>query len=221
MRIRGMSWLVGIGLLLALGLGGCSSGGGAQAFQDDPDGYTLTVSPTSVTLSPGATHTFIAVLAQGGVPVEPQPIVTWSAVPERLGQFSGDVFLAGEAGQSGSVVATVEVAGTTLSATAAVTISEENGLPDSLISVEVVAENDEDLSAMPAGYCVQLIALAVLESGQVVPITGTVQWSVSGGIGTVTQSGVFSAIEPGTGRIHATFAGFSGFTPIRVVCPGE
>jgi len=217
-----MAWLAGIGLLLALVMGGCSSGGSAQPFQDDLNGYTLTVSPAAVTLPAGATQPFTAVLAQGGVPVAPQPIVTWSAAPESLGQFSGDLFLAGAPGQSGSVVATVAINGAVLTATAAVTISEGGGgIPATLVAVEVVPANDEDLSAMPAGCSVQLIALAVLASGEMVPITDPVHWSVSGGIGTVTAGGVFTATEPGAGKVHATYADFSGFAPIRVVCPGE
>jgi hypothetical protein len=74
---------------------------------------------------------------------------------------------------------------------------------------------------MPAGCSVQLIAYAVDESGAMTPIADTVQWSVSGGIGTVTQDGVFSATEPGPGKVHATYAGYSGFTRIQVICLGE
>jgi hypothetical protein len=218
--MRAFAWIAGVLLFAAmLMLGGCSSNdNGSQGFQDDPNGYVLTISPDNVTLAAGSTQTYTAILTQAGVPVDPQPEVAWSAAPEGTGQFTGNVFAAGAPGQSGTITASVIVNGAPITDTATVAIANQSL---ALVAVEVGPANDEDLSAIPAGASVQLIAYAINEAGTATPITEPVVWTVTGSIGTVTQNGVFTATEPGTGKVHATYAGFSGFAAVQVLCPSE
>jgi len=166
---------------------------------------TVTVAPPTATLTPDGTQTFTATVEDAfGNVISTTP--TWSTTG-GIGTVDGaGAFTAGRTAGAGSVAATAG----SVQGTAAVTVNP--GAPARVVVTPPSAVAD--------------VATAVAMSGQVVDQYGnavsgsTIVWSVTGGIGTITSAGLFTAGQtPGTGEVVATVGAIDGRAGVTVV-PG-
>ena len=65
-------------------------------------------------------------------------------------------------------------------------------------------------TSLKVGQTQQFTVTGRDENGHVIEALGTVVWAVTGGIGTVDQNGLFTAVKTGTGRVTATVGEVTG-----------
>lgn len=171
-------------VVFLLGLAGGACGGGQAAPPAlPPNGpATATIAPASVTLQPGQTQSFSAVLSASAA------TAAWNANGGTVsGQGLTAAYIAGNvAGQF-----TVTVSGGGASATAKVTIAAAPVAPKPTLSVSPG-------SAQVAVGAAQAFTAQLSDGSN----PGAVTWSVSGG-GSVSRGGVFTAASAGTFTLTA------------------
>ncbi|MCZ7400949.1 MAG: Ig-like domain-containing protein [Candidatus Methanoperedens sp.] len=164
---------------------------------------SITVSPATTSVVVGNTQTFTASPRdQFGNPIN--ATVTWSSSNTGVGTITNaGLFTAIAVGTT-----TITATNGSISGTATVTVS---ALPPVLTSItvspasaSVVVGNTQTFTASPRD-----------QFGN--PINATVTWSSSNtGVGTITSTGVFTAIAAGTTTITATSGGVSGTATVTV-----
>jgi hypothetical protein len=168
---------------------------------------SIAVSPKQATVAAGQTLQFSA---QGFDEYgEPYPIaVTWSIVcgagAATIDPHSG--LLKGE------------IAGGNITVTA--TTTDPSQLHDSA-AVTVVAGPLVKLAVTPAATLLQVgqgqqFTATGYDSYGNVKLLGTVLWTMAGGTGTVSQSGLFSATNPGVGKVIASISNLSAAATTNV-----
>jgi len=91
-------------------------------------------------------------------------------------------------------------------------------LTDETVALSVSAVQVTPSSvALNVGAQQQYTVTVLDSSSQVVALTPT--WTVTGGVGTVDQNGVFTATSAGSGQVTATVAGVSGSGDVTVTAP--
>jgi uncharacterized protein YjdB len=148
---------------------------------------SVTISPTTATLTTGQQQTFVANVSGS------TKGVTWTATSVGTIDQNG-VYTAVSAG-TGTVTAT-SVEDTTKSATAQVTISTAGGGGGGGISVKISPAN----TTLSVGSSQQFTA----------NVTGSnsgVTWTATGAVGTIDAKGMFTATKAGMGVVKATAVG--------------
>jgi uncharacterized protein YjdB len=144
---------------------------------------SVTISPTTTSLTPGQTQTFIANVSGS------TKGVTWSAT--SIGKIDQTGLYTAVSAGTGTVTAT-SVEDTTKSAAAQVTVTSGGGGGGS-ISVSVSPANQ----TLAVGGTQQFTA-------KVTGSTHGVTWTATGAVGTIDASGMFTATKAGTGVVKAT-----------------
>ncbi|MFZ5443388.1 MAG: beta strand repeat-containing protein [Myxococcota bacterium] len=166
---------------------------------------SVTVTPSTVTLSPGATQTFTATARDSGGNVITGMSTTWAA--SMGGSItSGGVFTAGNTAGTFTDVISATIGGVT--GRASVTIT-----PGPVATVTVAPAT---VTLAPGG---QATFTATGRDAFNNPVSGTVTWSATPAVGTITQSGVLTATtSPGTypASVTATMGAVSGTASVTV-----
>ncbi|MBM4781560.1 MAG: hypothetical protein GQE15_28120, partial [Archangiaceae bacterium] len=167
---------------------------------------TITISPTSASIGPGATQQFTATaLNATGQPVAGAPI-TWSVVNGGGTISASGLFTAGNT--AGAFANTVRAASGSASATVSVTV---NAGPVATVSVTPT------MATLAPGGMTTFTAQARDAFNNAVPSTFT--WTASAAAGTVTQGGAFTASSTvGTyaAAVTATVGAVSGSASITI-----
>ncbi len=163
------------------------------------DVTTVEVVPATAQVVSGSQQTFsVQGLDRGGNPV---PVdATWEVQGDGGSMSADGVFTATQVGASRVRVRVGELTGE-----AAVEV-----LPGPAASLQMMA----DAASVTAGETVKLQSEARDAAGNIVPTAPA--WKVEGGIGTVSEDGVFTAQKAGTGAIVATVGEVSQSTALEV-----
>lgn len=174
-----------------------------------PTVVAITITPSSATLSPGASQTFAAA-ARHADGTTAAASVTWSATGGTISQGGG--YTAGTSAGSYQVVAVLS--GGTLADTAEVTISAP---PPPAATLTQVILNPSS-ATIPAGDSRQLTVTGLWSDGS--QSTPPVTWNATGG--TVSSSGRYTAgSTPGSYRVIATAGNGVADTAAVTVGPAE
>ncbi|MCE5250198.1 Ig-like domain-containing protein [bacterium] len=165
---------------------------------------SIVISPASADVLTGGTAQFTATAydTTGAVMVVP---ITWS-VTGGIGSIDQNgLFTAMTAGNGSAVASSGEI-----SAAAPVTVSDPPPVLGSIVISPASANllTDETAQFTATGYDTKGAVMAV-------PIT----WSVTGGIGTVSTTGLFTATTAGNGSVVASSGGISANVPVSVSVP--
>jgi hypothetical protein len=164
----------------------------------------LTLNPTSISIAPGGSTTFTALVQDAaGNPITAP--ITWSASSGGT-ITSGGVFTAGTS--SGTFPAAVTATGAGLSASADVTVSA-GALSQLVVSPSV--------ASVPAGNTVAFVVQGKDVNGNTVAVSPT--WSVVHGGGTISPAGIFTAgNQSGTfaNTVKVEASGLSAFASVSI-----
>jgi hypothetical protein len=167
----------------------------------------LVITPLLAIVAAGSTQQFTAeALDQFGNVVPNIPVV-WS-----VANFSG----AGTIDSNGVFFG--EIAGSKV----VVTVSTTDGAFSASAQVIVVAGPVVRIVVTPpsallqTGFGQQFTATGYDAFGNSRSLSNVI-WSLTGGIGTINQSGLLSATNAGTGRVIATYAGLQGYASVNVL----
>jgi uncharacterized protein YjdB len=145
---------------------------------------SVTISPTTATLTPGQTQTFVATVSGS------TKGVTWSAT--SVGKIDQTGLYTAVSAGTGTVTAT-SVEDPTKSVTAQVTISAGGGTGGGGVTVTISPGN----ATISVGSTQQFTA-------KVTGSTSGVTWTATGAVGTIDSAGKFTAIKVGMGVVKAT-----------------
>lgn len=159
-----------------------------------PSAGTVTIVPQVVTLAPGGSTTFRAIVVG-----ESSPSITWSVTESGGGSVtSAGVYTAPSAAGTYHAVATKS--DNSSNSTAVVTVSA--GAQPILNSISITPA----ISGMQVGDTQQFTATGAYSDGSTHDITSSVTWSSNNTFAlTVTQGGLASAIATGSCTIKATY----------------
>ncbi|MCL5316735.1 MAG: Ig-like domain-containing protein [Thaumarchaeota archaeon] len=167
---------------------------------------TITVTPSTASLTVGGTQTFTATAKdQYGNPFT--TTVTWSSSNTAAGTVnSAGVFTALSAGS-----ATVSATSGTVSGSASVTVTA----PAPVLTTITVSPST---ASLVVGGNQQFTAATKDQNGN--PISATVTWSSSNtSVGTVDSTGKFTALAAGSATVTATSGTVSGTASVTVTAP--
>jgi len=140
---------------------------------------TLNLVPSSITLAQGQTQAFsVTVLGPGGVALAVQPAIVWSLVGSGGTLSSSGLFTATAAG-SGALQVVATISGTSVSQSAAVTLSTP-GLSISPATLSMTATQSQ-----------MFTAVATSGSGATLSPQPAITWTCSAG--TITSAGLYTA----------------------------
>ena len=166
---------------------------------------SIVISPTTVTLGPGATVqlTAIGTIGHGSHPASQQDItsqVTWASSIAGVASVSPTGLVTGNNAGLTSITASIKgFTGLITSNTASITVPSPTG---PLVSLTV---NPATQTASAAGQTAQFIAIGTLTSGATVNLTDKSQWTSSdSSVATVNSAtGLATAVGSGTTTITA------------------
>ena len=164
----------------------------------------ITIDPKQVTVAIGKTQVFTAKALDSNGNILSDVTFNWQVVPDTLGTITNTgVFTAKSIG-SGVVIVSAE------------------GKQD--IAVVTVVSNIKKVLVQPSSVTLKVNDTQVFtaqvydESDNLIP-QAQVNWSVAGDIGTITQTGIFTALKEGQGQVVASAGGVVG-TAVVVVTKG-
>jgi len=161
--------------------------------------YSVVVLPSSASLNVGQTQQFQAYLVVNGAISSDVPF-TWSTIGGVGSVDQNGLFVATSPG-SGFVVATYGAG--VASGTASVSVSSTNAT-NLTTSLFIVPPN----ATVYLNGTQQFTIYFQFSNGTVLPVPNNVLgWSVLGGIGTITGTGLFTATSVGTGAVTAVYTG--------------
>ena len=169
-----------------------------------PGVTSVSVEPTSVSIGLESTATLTATVTYGNNTTDND--VDWFSSDESVARVSSSsaAVVTGMASGSTTITATANK-DTTKSATAAITV-----VAPTLASIEVVP----DPVTIVLGNTQQFTAVGKDADGIVISVTPV--WSVTGGIGSITTDGLFSAMTTGNSTVVATSGSKSDSASVTV-----
>ncbi|MGB6288503.1 MAG: Ig-like domain-containing protein, partial [Desulfobulbales bacterium] len=174
----------------------------------------VTITPETATIAQGTTVQFEAEgTFSDDTPRDITDIVDWQSTDDGIGIVYTDGLAEGIAPGQADISASYDVGGNTISATAALTVT--NAVIESII---VTPEN----STIQVGENQQYSATGTFSDGSEQDITELATWlTTNNSVGTISNSsdsrGLFSSIASGATDIKASFGGISGETLLTVV----
>lgn len=168
---------------------------------------TIQIDPTSATVAVNQSRQFTAIARDQNNQIIPGVSFNWTITPADLGVISANGLFT--AGRKGTGVVIASAGGK--QAIAAVTVSDNIGRIEINPSSATVKRNET----------VQFYAMVYDANNQI--ITVPVTWAVTGGIGIITQTGIFTATTPGNGQVTATAGSVQSSVPVMVTdqMPGD
>jgi hypothetical protein len=116
------SLLLGIVIAFLMSSQGCTQKTDPEAYTA-PDAYLLIETGAQTTSASANILYNVRLIGQTGIGTTPKPgFVSWSVSPENLGTFNGSVFTAGTTNGTGTITATYNALGQTLTATAPINV---------------------------------------------------------------------------------------------------
>jgi hypothetical protein len=186
----------------------------ASLFVTDAILNAITVTPEAATIAQGTSRQFQAEGSYSdGTFMDITDMVDWQSTDDGIGIVYTDGLAEGIAPGQADITASYDVGGNTISATAALTVT--NAVLESII---VTPEN----STIQVGENQQYSATGTFSDGSEQDITELATWlTTNNSVGTVSNSsdsrGLFSSIASGATVIKASFGGISGETLLTVV----
>lgn len=217
---RMLLWVVAAGLSLCMGLLlGCDGNESPQPFNPPPtNGYTISVDSTKQ-LAIGQEWSITPVVKKNGQVVE-APQLTWTTaggIGEFLSTGATAVFKAtSDVAEGAQKTGTITVQAYGKTAVINVTVVHN---PDvaTLTDLQIAYPEGADLAQVTSGTQIPFTATAQKTDGTRVDVAPT--WTVQGGVGTISETGLFRAGTAGTGRIVATLETLEDSVVVTVV-PG-
>jgi len=170
--------------------------------------------PVSTVMMPGSSFAFdVRATDDAYLPVSvPSGSVSYDT--HGLGEVNGTVFYAGMAAGSGTVAASAGSA----SGEAHVTVVDR---VDAIRILTEASGTEPNAVTLKAGSSVDLTAEAFVNGLGIVSADPSFEWNVTGGIGTVSPEGVFTAFDAtGEGAVTCSFGGTVQSLDVRVVPEG-
>jgi Bacterial Ig-like domain (group 2) len=192
------------------GWDGPTGRGSIAATTAPPVLTTITVSPSSASVTTGGTQQFSATgKDQYGQPMSPQPTFTWSVSSGGTISSSG-LFTAGST--TGGPFTVTATSGS-VSGTASVTVTA----PPVLTTITVSPAT----ASVQTGKTQQFTASGLDQFGQPLSSQPTFTWSLPDGGGTISSSGLFTAgsTPGGPFTVTASSGGVSGTASVTVTSP--
>ena len=192
-----------ISLLPALLLAACSS-------SSTPAITAITLSPTTLTLTEGATHPALAVSSvdSAGTTATVTTGIAWSssATPIASVDATSGVITAGAHAGTATITATITASGANISNSATVTVTAP------VPTLTGIAVSPTTLSVAAGATHAALTVTGTSSNGAMAAITSGITWSSSAsGVASVASTGVITAgSASGTAMIIATVAGPAG-----------
>jgi hypothetical protein len=168
---------------------------------------TIQIDPTSATVAVNQSRQFTAIARDQNNQIIPGVSFNWTITPADLGVISANGLFTASRKGTGVVIASAGGK----QAIAAVTVSDNIGRIEINPSSATVKRNET----------VQFYAMVYDSNNQI--ITVPVTWAVTGGIGIITQTGIFTATSPGNGQVTATAGSVQSSVPVMVTdqMPGD
>jgi hypothetical protein len=168
---------------------------------------TIQIDPTSATVAVNQSRQFTAIARDQNNQIIPGVSFNWTITPADLGVISANGLFT--ASRKGTGVVIVAAGGK--QAIAAVTVSDNIGRIEINPSSATVKRNET----------VQFYAMVYDANNQIVTVPVT--WAVTGGIGIITQTGIFTATNAGNGQVSATAGNVQTSVPVLVTdqMPGD
>jgi len=165
---------------------------------------SITIEPEQVTVAIGKTQAFTAKAFDSNGNILSDVTFTWQVVPDTLGTITDTGLFTAKSIGSGVVIASTE--------------------GKQVIAVVTVVSNIKKVVVQPSSVTLKVNDTQVFtaqvydESDNLIP-EAQVIWSVTGDIGKITQTGIFTALKEGQGQVVASAGGVIG-TAIVVVAKG-
>lgn len=165
---------------------------------------SITIEPKQVTVAIGKTQAFTAKAFDSNGNILSDVTFTWQVVPDTLGTITDTGLFTAKSIGSGVVIASTE--------------------GKQVIAVVTVVSNIKKVVVQPSSVTLKVNDTQVFtaqvydESDNLIP-EAQVNWSVTGDIGKITQTGIFTALKEGQGQVVASAGGVIG-TAIVVVAKG-
>ncbi len=164
----------------------------------------IQIDPTSATLAVNQSLLFKAFARDKNNQVVEGVSFNWTLTPADLGVISANGLFT--ASRKGTGVVIVSAHGK--QAIAAVTVT------DNISRIEI----NPSSATVKRNETVQFYAMVYDANNQI--ITAPVSWAVTGGIGIITQTGIFTATTAGNGQVTATAGGVTASVPVLVTDEG-
>lgn len=168
----------------------------------------LNIYPTYQYILPGASTTLSAKATDSGYHPATLPSDTYYYSDDGMGTVNGNVYTAG----SSTGIATVKAASSTAEGQQKIFIT-------SVIDSISLMNNGSAITGLTlnGGDTANLDAAVKYRSQTVASVDTTLNWSVSGNIGTITSDGIFTAANsPGSGTITVSYEGVSAKIPVTI-----
>jgi hypothetical protein len=168
---------------------------------------TIQIDPTSATVAVNQSRQFTAIARDQNNQTIPDVSFNWTITPADLGVISANGLFTASRKGTGVVIA----AAGGKQAIAAVTVSDNIGRIEINPSSATVKRNET----------VQFYAMVYDANNQI--ITVPVTWAVTGDIGIITQTGIFTATNAGNGQVSAMAGNVQTSVPVLVTdqVPGD
>ncbi len=168
---------------------------------------TIQITPPSLTLQPGQTSRFTAVVKDQNGNIMTGQVVTWSSSNSAVVTVDSTGLVTAVVNGSGSIIAIVG----SVQGTASLTVSAPP-----VVTIVTVAPTSVSITL---GQTTQLTA-TVRDQNNNVMIGQTVVWSSSNtGVATVNSTGLVTTVAPGNSTITATVGSVSGSSGVAVSQP--
>jgi len=165
----------------------------------------IAITPAAATIRVGETRGFATVCSDASGNTMPGVPVAWSCNDETVGTIGADgVFTALAAGS-----ATITASADGVYGTAAVTVTDEDLVPQSIAITPTAAT----LAVNETG---QFTATALDQFGNELPEVAVTWTSSNTTVGTIDESGIFTALAEGSATVTATAGGISGTATVTV-----
>lgn len=165
---------------------------------------SITIEPKQVTVVIGKTQLFTAKAFDSNGNILSDVAFTWQVVPDTLGTITDTGLFTAKSIGSGVVIASTE--------------------GKQVIAAVTVVSNIKKVVVQPSSITLKVNDTQVFtaqvydESDNLIP-GAQVNWSVTGDIGEITQTGIFTALKEGQGQVVASAGGVVG-TAVVVVTKG-
>ena len=170
----------------------------------------IAITPAAATIRVGETRGFATVCSDASGNTMPGVPVAWSCNDETVGTIGADgVFTALAAGS-----ATITASADGVSGTAAVTVTDEDLVPQSIAitpTAATLAVNDKG----------QFTATALDQFGNELPEVAVTWTSSNTTVGTIDESGIFTALAAGSATVTATAGEIAGTATVTVSADAE
>jgi uncharacterized protein YjdB len=206
-----MKAILCFGLILALTLTGCSSGGSKSSNSSSSSTLSsIDISPNSMSIGMGGTQNFTATgHFSDGTSSDITATAQWTSSDSTIASINGPGVAIGSA--VGTTTITATSGGLHATATLKVATAAAN-----LVSISV----SPTASSIPVNTSQQFSATGSYSDGSSADITNLVSWTSSAtATATITSSGMATSVAAGTTNISASFAGVSKSTSLTVTAP--